>query len=166
MASIDKFVHDILSILEQDARTSHAQIAVMTGSTEEAVSAKIKELEDGGVIRRYKTIVNWEKLGRELVYAFIDVKVSPARGVGFDAVAERIYRFPEVASVYLVSGDYDLRVVVTGNSMQEIAYFVSEKLATSDRVLSTASHFVLKRYKVDSEIFEEPSEDRRLAVAP
>jgi DNA-binding Lrp family transcriptional regulator len=108
----------------------------------------------------------WEKAGKEIVYAFIDVKVAPSRGVGFDDIAQRIARFPEVASVYLVSGEYDLRVVVTGSSMQEAAFFVAEKLSTIDRVQSTVSHFVLKRYKVDSDIFEEPTEDRRLAIAP
>ena len=166
MGNTDKLVNDILSVLEQDARTTPAQIAAMTGATEDAVREQIKTLEENGVIRRYKTVINWEKVGKELIYAFIDVKVSPMRGVGFDAVAERIYRYPEVTSVYLVSGEYDLRVVVTGSTMQEIAYFVSEKLSTIDRVHATASHFVLKRYKVDSDIFEEPTEDKRLAVAP
>ncbi len=166
MISKDKLVKDILSILEQDARTTHEQIAQMTGATVEQVDSEVAELEASGIIRRYKTVVNWDKAGRELVYAFIDVKVSPSRGVGFDAVAERICRFPEVSSAYLVSGEYDLRIVVTGKTMQEIAFFVSEKLSTIDRVLSTASHFVLKRYKVDSDIFDEPSEDKRLAVAP
>jgi DNA-binding Lrp family transcriptional regulator len=166
MGTEDKLVNDILSILEQDARTSASQIALMAGSTEDEVRKRIAELEASGTIRKYKTVVNWEKAGRELVYAFIDVKVSPSRGVGFDSVAERICRFPEVASVYLVSGEYDLRVVVTGKTMQEIAFFVAERLSTIDRVLSTASHFVLKRYKVDSDTFEDPTEDKRLAVAP
>jgi DNA-binding Lrp family transcriptional regulator len=166
MVAKDKLVKDILGILDQDARTSHEQIAQMTGATLEQVDAQIAELEASGIIHRYKTVINWEKAGRELVYAFIDVKVSPSRGVGFDAVAERICRFPEVASAYLVSGEYDLRLVVTGKTMQEIAFFVSEKLSTIDRILSTASHFVLKRYKVDSDIFDESNEDKRLAVAP
>jgi DNA-binding Lrp family transcriptional regulator len=157
---------DILKILEQDARTTPAQIAAMTGRTEEEVRTEIAGLEEQGIIRRYKTVINWEKAGKEIVYAFIDVKVAPSRGVGFDDIAQRIARFPEVASVYLVSGEYDLRVVVTGSSMQEAAFFVAEKLSTIDRVQSTVSHFVLKRYKVDSDIFEEPTEDRRLAIAP
>lgn len=166
MTAQEKFITDILTVLEQDARTTPAQIAVMTGTTEEEVRREIAALEEKGIIRRYKTVINWEKAGRELVYAFIDVKVSPSRGVGFDAVAERIYRFPEVSSVYLVSGEYDIRVVVTGNSIQEIAFFVSEKLATIDHVQSCATHFVLKRYKVDSDIFEEPTDDKRLIVSP
>ncbi len=100
------------------------------------------------------------------VAAFIDVKVSPSRGVGFDSVAERIYRFPEVRSVYLVSGEYDLRVIVEGEDIKQIAFFVSDKLATIERVESTASHFMLKKYKEDNEVFEEPDEDRRLVVSP
>jgi len=166
MAAIEHPSADILKILEQDARTTIAQIAAMTGKDEAAVRAKIEELERQGIIRRYKTVINWEKAGRDLVYAFIDVKVTPSRGVGFDDVAERIYKFPEVYSVYLVSGEFDLRVVVTGNSMKEVAFFVTEKLATIDRVQSTITHFVLKRYKEDSDILEEPSEDRRLPVTP
>jgi DNA-binding Lrp family transcriptional regulator len=166
MAANEQVAADILKILEQDARTAPAQIATMTGRDEEDVRRQIAALEEQGIIRRYKTVINWEKAGRDLVYAFIDVKVTPSRGVGFDDVAERIYRFPEVHSVYLVSGEYDLRVVVTGSSMKQVAFFVAEKLATLDRVQSTVTHFVLKRYKEDSDVFEEPSGDRRLAVAP
>ncbi|MBI2844651.1 MAG: Lrp/AsnC family transcriptional regulator [Armatimonadetes bacterium] len=166
MAAIEHPAADILKVLEKDARTTPAEIATMTGRDEESVRREIAALEEQGIIRRYKTVINWEKAGRELVYAFIDVKVSPSRGVGFDDVAERIYRFSEVISVYLVSGDYDLRLLVAGSSMQQVAFFVAEKLATIDRVLSTATHFVLKRYKVDSEMIEEPTKDRRLAVAP
>ena len=166
MAAMEHPSTDILKILEQNARTTTAQIAAMTGRDEAAVREKIEELEKQGIIRRYKTVINWEKAGRDLVYAFIDVKVMPSRGVGFDDVAERIYRFPEVHSVYLVSGESDLRVVVTGNSIKEVAFFVTEKLATIDRVQSTITHFVLKRYKEDSDILEEPSEDRRLPITP
>jgi len=159
-------VIDILKILEQDARTTPAQIAAMTGRSEEEVRDEIASLEEQGIIRRYKTIINWEKAGRDIVHALIDVKVTPSRGVGFDDVAERIYRFPEVESVHLVSGEYDLRVVVAGSSMKQVAFFVAEKLATIDRVQATVTHFVLKRYKEDSEVVEEAKEDRRLAVAP
>jgi DNA-binding Lrp family transcriptional regulator len=166
MEAKEQAATDILKILEQDARTTPAQIAVMTGRTEPEVVSAIAEMEKQGIIKRYKTVIDWEKAGRDLVYAFIDVKVAPSRGVGFDDVAERIYRFPEVQSVYLVSGEYDLRVVVHGNSIHDVAFFVSEKLSTIDRVQSTITHFVLKRYKVDSDIYEEPTQDKRLAVAP
>lgn len=130
------------------------------------VKKAIEDFEQRKVIRRYKAVVDWEKAGVERVAAFIDVKVSPSRGVGFDDVAERIYRFPEVRSVYLVSGEYDLRVIVEGEDIRQVAFFVSDKLATIDRVQGTATHFMLKKYKEDNEIFEEPEEDRRIAVSP
>jgi DNA-binding Lrp family transcriptional regulator len=156
----------ILKILENDARTSVAQVAEMVGRPEEEVRCFIEECERKRIIRRYKTVIDWEKAGVERVFAFIDVKVSPAREVGFDDVAARIYGFPEVHSVYLVSGDNDLRVVVEGKTMKEVAFFVAEKLATIDRVQSTATYFLLKKYKEDEEILAEPEEDRRLAVTP
>jgi DNA-binding Lrp family transcriptional regulator len=166
MAHTDQFSADILKILEHDSRTPHAQIAVMTGRTEHDVNAEIARLEKQGIIKRYKTVIDWEKAGRERVYAFIDVKVAPSRGVGFDDVADRIARFTEVISVYLVSGEYDLRVVLTGCSIHEIGSFVSNKLSTIDRVQATITHFVLKRYKEDAEILEGPAEDKRLPIAP
>ena len=159
-------MEEILRILDEDARLSPDEIAAMTGKSAEEVRAIIEDCEQKGIIRRYKTVVEWEKLGEEPVIAFIDVKVSPERGVGFDDVAERIYRFPEVRAVYLVSGMHDLRVQVTGKSMKEVAFFVAEKLATIDRVQSTSSHFLLKRYKEDGVIFSAPEEDRRLSVTP
>jgi DNA-binding Lrp family transcriptional regulator len=156
----------ILKILENDARTPIAKIAAMVGQTEEEVRRIVEECERKRIIRRYKTVIDWERAGVERVFAFIDVKVSPAREVGFDDVAARIYGFPEVHSVYLVSGDNDLRVVVEGKTMKEVAFFVAEKLATIDRVQSTATYFLLKKYKEDEEILAEPEEDRRLAVTP
>jgi DNA-binding Lrp family transcriptional regulator len=157
---------EILRILEEDSRLTPDEIAAMTGKTLDEVKTVIEECEKNGIIRRYKTVIDWEKVGEEPVIAFIDVKVTPERGVGFDDVAERIYRFPEVRSVYLVSGAYDLRVQVAGNSMKAVAFFVAEKLATIDRVMETSTHFLLKKYKEDGVIFEEPEADRRLAVAP
>ena len=156
----------ILKILARDARTSPDQIAVMTGQTEEQVREAIAKMEQAGIIRRYKTVIDWEKAGVERVFAFIDVRVSPSRGVGFDDVARRIYKYPEVHSVYLVSGDYDLRVVVEGQTMREVAFFVAEKLATLEGVLSTRSSFLLRKYKDDGDIYEEPEADDRLAVTP
>ncbi|MCL6520324.1 MAG: Lrp/AsnC family transcriptional regulator [Armatimonadetes bacterium] len=157
---------EILKILEQDARLGAEEIATMTGKSVEEVRQIIERCEREGIIRRYKTVIDWEKVGEERVYAFIDVKVSPERGVGFDDIAERIYRFPEVHSVYLVSGTHDLRVVVGGHHMKEVAFFVAEKLATIDRVQSTSTHFLLKKYKEDGDIFAPPEEDHRLAVTP
>ncbi|MBO7393059.1 MAG: Lrp/AsnC family transcriptional regulator [Abditibacteriota bacterium] len=149
----------ILEILRKDARTSSEMIADLIGSDAETVAKEIAEMEEEGVIRRYKTIIDREKAGDERVFAFIDVRVSPTRGVGFDDVARRIYRYPEVHSVYLVSGDYDLRVVVEGETMKEVAFFVADKLSTLDGVLSTQSNFLLKKYKEDGDIFDDIEED-------
>ena len=157
---------DVLRILERDSRIVLDRIATMTGRTEAEVREIVDNAEKTGIIRRYKTVIDWEKAGKERVFAFIDVKVTPARGVGFDDVAERIYRFPEVHSVYLVSGACDLRVVVEGETMKQVAFFVAEKLSTIDRVQSTSTHFLLKKYKEDTDIFEEPIEDHRLVVSP
>ena len=156
----------ILNILERDARVSPDKIAVMIGKPEAEVVAAIKKLEERGVIRLYKSVIDWEKAGKEHVIAFIDVRVSPTRGVGFDEVARRIYKYPEVHSVFLVSGDYDLRVMVEGKSMKDVAFFVAEKLATLEGVLSTRSAFMLKKYKSDGDVFEEAASEERLAVTP
>jgi DNA-binding Lrp family transcriptional regulator len=157
---------DVLRILENDARTSATTIADMTGRTEEEVLEIIEKCEREGTIRTYKTVVDWSRFQEERVFAFIDVQVTPARGVGFDDVALRIHRFPEVHSLYLVSGEYDLRIVVEGRSLKEVASFVSEKLATVDRVRGTATHFLLKKYKEDRVAFTEVPADERLAVTP
>ncbi len=156
----------ILEILEQDARTSPEAIASMLGLEVEQVKSAIKQMEADGIIRRFKTVIDWDRFGDERVYAFIDVKVSPAREVGFDDVAERIYRFPQVHAVYLVSGDHDLRVIVSGHTMKEIASFVAERLAPLERIQATYTQFVLKRYKEDGEVYAETEPDRRLVVAP
>jgi len=159
-------MREILKVLEQDARATPRQIAAQTGISEETVVAQLTEWEASGVIRRYKTVIDWERFGDERVFAFIDVTVTPARGVGFDDVAERIYRYPEVHSVYLVSGTQDLRCVVEGRTMREIADFVAQKLSTIDRVTSTSTHFLLKKYKDDGDIFADGEIDHRLMVAP
>ncbi len=157
---------EVLRILERDPRTPVAQIAIMTGLSEGDVRQSIVDCEREGIIRRYKTAIDWEKAGEERVAAFIDVQVTPEREVGFDDVAARIYRYPEVLSVYLVSGSHDLRVVVQGGSMHEVASFVAEKLAPIDHIRSTATYFVLKKYKEDGDVLVEAEEDRRLAVTP
>jgi DNA-binding Lrp family transcriptional regulator len=163
---LDAKEKEILKILERDAKATPSKIATMIGISEEEVADKIKKFEDEGIIVQYKTLIDWEKTGEEVVYAFIDVKVTPERDVGFDAVAKRIYKFPEVHSLYLLSGTYDLSVVVEGKNMKEIAYFVAEKLATLDHVQGTVSHFVLKKYKVDGKVLEPEEEDKRLAITP
>ena len=157
---------EILTILARDARTSADTIATLTGRSVAEVRAAIADYERRGIIKHYKTIIDWEKAGVEKVFAFIDVKVLPAREVGFDAVAERIYRYPEVHSVWLVSGGSDLRVVVEGEHMREVGRFIAEKLSTLEGVTATDTHFLLRRYKEDQDLFVDEEEDQRLVVTP
>ena len=157
---------EILTILARDARTNPDTIATLTGRDPGEVRASIADYEQRGIIKHYKTIVDWERAGVEKVFAFIDVKVVPAREVGFDAVAERIYRYPEVHSVWLVSGGSDLRVVVEGEHMREVGRFIAEKLSTLEGVTATDTHFLLRRYKEDQDLFVDEEEDQRLVVTP
>lgn len=138
----------------------------MTGRPIEEIKHAIADYEKQGIIKNYKTVIDWAKAGSTRVFAFIDVKVAPARDVGFDDVAERIFRFPEVHSVWLVSGDYDLRIVVEGENVQQVGMFVAHRLSTIDRLQATATHFLLKRYKEDRTIFVDEAEDPRLIVSP
>lgn len=156
----------VLNLIESDARLSYKAIATMLDEDENKIKDLIEVLEREKVILGYNTIINWERMGNDGVTAMIDVKVAPQREVGFNSVAEKIYRFPETRCVYLMSGTYDLSVVVAGETMKDIAWFVSHKLSTLDHVQSTTTHFVLKRYKQDNFIFEEPEEDKRLVVSP
>ncbi len=156
----------VLQLIENDARLSAKTMAVMLDEDEDKIAAVIDKLENEKYILGYNTIINWERMGNDGVTAMIDVKVTPEREVGFHNVAERICRFPEVRCVYLMSGTYDLSVTVTGETMQDVARFVSHKLSTLDQVQSTTTHFVLKRYKQDNFVFEEPQEDKRLVVSP
>lgn len=163
----DAVTRKVLRALAKDARLSPAALGRMVGISETEAAAIVARAEREGVIRRYKTVVDWERLGDERVTAFIDVSVSPQRDVGFDQVAARIYRYPEVRSVHLVSGGSDLRVVVEGPDMRHVAAFVAEKLAPIEHVSATNTHFLLKTYKEDGEILADESEaDQRLAVAP
>ncbi|MBD8070503.1 Lrp/AsnC family transcriptional regulator [Bacillus sp. PS06] len=158
---------EILELIEKDSRLSIDTIAKMVNKSKEEVEAIVRKFEELKIIVEYNTIVNWRKVdGHEGVTAMIDVKVTPKRGVGFDAIAERIYRYPEVKSVYLMSGAYDLSVVIEGKSMSEVGNFVSDKLSTLDSVLSTTTHFVLKKYKHDGTIFDHGEEDKRIVVSP
>jgi len=158
---------EIFEILEQNARATPEQIATMVDKPVKEVEKTIKQAEKDGTIVKYKAIINWPKLGKEDVWALIEVRVAPQRGVGFDAVAERIYQFPEVRSAYLVSGTYDLAILVRGKTMQEISSFVAEKLAPLEQVQSTVTHFLLKRYKENGETFHLPKEiNRRLPITP
>jgi DNA-binding Lrp family transcriptional regulator len=157
-------INEILKILENDARTTPQKIATMTDSTPAEVSKAIKKAEKDGTILKYKTVINWEKAGNEQVNALIEVRVAPQRDVGFDALAERIYRFPEARSLYLLSGTYDLLVLVTGKTMHEVADFVTKKLALIEGVHGTTTHFLLKKYKEDGEILAGGGETKRQPV--
>ena len=148
----------ILCLLENDARLTPEQISIMLDISLDEVNAHITELEKNGTILGYKTVVDWEKTDRESVTAMIDVKLTPQRGKGYDRVAEKIYNYPEVKSVYLMSGAYDLSVLIEGKTMKEVAFFVSQKLAPIDEVISTATHFVLHKYK-DTGVLHDPTLD-------
>ncbi|MDK2801195.1 MAG: hypothetical protein PWP27_1867 [Clostridiales bacterium] len=157
-------MEQILEILEKDNRITPEQIAVMLNRDVDDVKAAIKKLEDDKIILRYKTLINWEKTEKEFVTALIEVKVTPQRGEGFDKVAERIYKYPQVKAVYLMSGGFDLTVIIEGKTMKEVALFVAEKLAPMESVLSTATHFVLKKYKDEGVIFEDKEKDDRQVI--
>ena len=154
----------ILEILESDSKFTPEQIAVMVDKDVEEVKEIIKKYEEDKVILKYKTLINWEKTDREFVTALIEVKVTPQRGEGFDKVAERIYKYPQVKAVYLMSGGFDLTVIIEGKTMKEVALFVAEKLAPMESVLSTATHFVLKKYKDEGVIFEQEEKDDRQVI--
>lgn len=149
----------ILAIMEKNSKVSVADLAVLLGDTEDNVSRAIYEMEQDKIICGYHTLINWNKVNNEKVIAMIEVRVTPQRGQGFDRIAERIYNFSEVNSVYLISGGFDLMVMLEGKTLQEVAMFVSDKLSPLDSVLSTATHFVLKKYKEHGTIFvsQEPS---------
>lgn len=161
-----KLEMDLLEILKEDCRLSLEKLAVMTGATTTEVAETIDNLEKNRVILRYAPVINWDKTDRGRVEAMIEVRVTPQRDMGFDAVAKRIYRFEEVKSVYLMSGGYDLLVLVEARTLKELALFVSEKLSPLEMVTGTATSFVLKRYKEEGVIFEGEKSDQRLVVTP
>lgn len=151
----------LLKLLNRDSRTSVKDLAVMLGTTEEAVRADIAEMEREGVIRGYKAVIDWERLDDAFVSAIIELKVTPKAGLGFEEIAAKVMRYPEVESVYLMSGVYDLNVVVKGRTFHEVAKFVAKELATIESVTSTATHFVLRRYKeMDVELLGDGEDER------
>ena len=151
----------ILNLLEENATLSAKQIAVMLEKEEGDIKKAIKAYEKDGVILGYKTIIDWDKTEREYVTALIEVKLTPQKDRGFDKVAEKIYNYPEVQSLYLMSGAYDLAVFIEGRTMREVAYFVAQKLAPIDSVMSTATHFVLRKYKDKGVVYGAIEEDLR-----
>lgn len=151
----------LLRLLEEDCTLNRAQLAAMTGMTEEEVQAAIKKYEEEQVILGYKAIVDWDSTDREAVTALIEVNVTPQREEGFDRVAERIYQYDEVESVYLMSGSYDLTVIISGRTLREVAEFVGQRLATIEDVTGTATHFILKKYKEKHLIFQKQEQQAR-----
>ncbi|HML49488.1 MAG TPA: Lrp/AsnC family transcriptional regulator [Clostridia bacterium] len=158
--------NQILEILQEDARIAPEQIAVMIGESEETVRETIVALEQRGVLLKYMAVINQEQMGTENVRALIEVRVTPQREKGFDEIARRIVQFEEVKSLFLMSGAYDLMVMVEAPTLKQLALFVSDKLSTLENVTGTATHFMLKTYKSDGVLFESPRDDRRLAVSP
>ncbi|MDQ0191934.1 Lrp/AsnC family transcriptional regulator [Paenibacillus wynnii] len=166
MKDMDELKRKVLELLKEDARSSTELMATLLGADEEDVKMVIEQMEKEHVIVKYATVVNWDKVDDERVTALIEVQITPERGRGFEGIAERIYLYPQVKSVYLMSGAYDLLVEVEGRNLREVANFVSEKLSPIDAVLSTKTNFTLKKYKQDGIIFEEHQEDNRLMISP
>jgi len=157
---------ELLDLLEKDYTQSPEQLSIMLNRPAEEIANLIKTFQDEKIIVKYQTIIDWEKAGVDNVTAVIEVKITPQREVGFDAIAERIYRYPEVRSVYLMSGSYDLSVTVEGTNLREVANFVSTKLSTIDGVVSTTTNFMLKKYKYAGVIINDQEEEHRLVVSP
>ena len=151
----------LLELLEEDCTLTHEQLASMTGMTVQEVEAEIQKKEREKIILGYQAVVDWDRTDREAVTALIEVNVTPQRGEGFDRVAERIYQYDEVESVYLMSGAYDLTVIISGRTLKEVAQFVGQRLATLEDVTGTATHFILKKYKEKHLIFEKREEQER-----
>lgn len=156
---------ELLSVIEKNSRIDIKELAILLGREEIDVINEIARLEKEGVICGYHTMIDWEKTSIEKVTALIEVRVTPQRNQGFDAIAERIYNYPEVNSVYLISGGYDLLITIDGKTLKEVSSFVSDKLSTLDSVLSTATHFILKKYKDHGVIFEGKKEDQREVIS-
>ena len=156
---------EILDLLEHDARRPIAEMAAMLGKSEYEVEEEVKRLEKEKIILSYNALINWQKFGDDSVTSMIEVSLTPERDTGFDAIAERIYRFDEVRSVFLMSGSFDLLVIIEGRTLQEVANFVATRLATIEGVTGTKSHFMLKPYKKDGVIIDDKEKDRRLVMS-
>lgn len=156
----------ILAIIEKNSRIDLKELAVITGVEEVDIANELAEMEAEGVICGYHTMIDWEKTSIEKITALIEVRITPQRGKGFDHIAERIYKYPEVDSVYLISGGYDLQVTLEGKTLKEVSQFVSGKLSTIEGVLSTATHFILKKYKDHGTVLTKKYEDTREKITP
>ena len=156
----------ILSYLEKNSKMDPKEIAILLGTEPDVVENEIRKMEEEKIICGYHTMIDWDKTSSEMVTALIEVRVTPQRGQGFDSIDERIYKYPEVRSVYLISGGYDLMVILEGKTLKEVSQFVTDKLSTLDSVLSTATHFILKKYKDHGTIFDQKIKDERMLVTP
>lgn len=156
----------ILAHLEKNSRIDLHELAVILGTDEVSIANEVSRMEKEKIICGYHTLIDWDKAGSEKVTALIEVRVTPQRGQGFDSIAERIYNYPEVKSAYLISGAYDLMVILEGKTLREVSDFVSAKLSTLDTVLSTATHFILKKYKDHGTIMVKKYKDERMLVTP
>lgn len=156
----------ILSIIEKNSRIDLKELSILLGMEEIDVANEIKKMEEEGIICGYHTLIDWDKTSIEKVSALIEVRVTPTRGKGFDNIAERIYKYPEVSAVYLISGGFDLMVSLEGKTLKEVSSFVSDKLSTLESVLSTSTHFILKKYKDHGSILTKKYEDEREQITP
>ena len=156
----------ILTFIEKNSRFDLKELAIMLGMEEAEVLNELEELEKEGIICGYHTMIDWDKVNTEMVTALIEVRVTPQRGEGFDSIAERIYKYPEVDSVYLMSGGYDLMVMLQGKTLKEVSGFVTNKLSTLDTVISTVTHFILRKYKDHGTILNKKHEDERMIITP
>ncbi len=156
----------ILTFLEKNSKIDLGELAIMLGSSEEVIANEVQKMEQEHIICGYHTLIDWDKTSVDKTTALIEVRVTPQRGQGFDNIAERIYNYPEVQSVYLISGAYDLLVILEGKTLKEVSSFVSNKLSTLDTVISTATHFILKKYKDDGIILAKKTKDERMLVTP
>ena len=156
----------ILTFIEKNSRINLKELAIMLGVDEASVANEIAAMEQENVICGYHTLIDWDKAGLEKVTAMIEVRVTPQRGMGFDKIAERIYNYPEVKSVYLISGGFDLMVTLEGKTLREVSQFVTDKLSTLDQVLSTKTNFILKKYKDHGTVMAETSKDERIFMTP
>ena len=156
----------ILTFLEKNSKIDLRELAILLGSSEAVIANEVAQMEKEQLICGYHTLIDWEKTSSEKVNALIEVRVTPQRGQGFDSIAERIYNYPEVTSVYLISGSYDLLVMLEGRTLRDVSSFVSDKLSTLDSVLSTATHFVLKKYKDHGTIMGKKAKDERMLMTP
>lgn len=156
----------ILAYIEKNSRVELKDLAVLLGTEEAEVASEIADMEKEGIICGYHTLIDWDKTSAEKVTALIEVKVTPQRGLGFDKIAERIYNYPEVDCVYLISGGFDFMVIIEGETMREVATFVSEKLSVQDQILSTSTHFILKKYKDHGTMMVHQTKEERMLVTP